>query len=142
MFEAIFRSVLIGVLGMAFHMSGCANTEVPGMAVVTGTVVLDGQPVEDGTILFEPKDGEGQAVSAVIKKDGRFEARVPQGEKCVRINWPKVTGQKKVSDTPDSLVIDTVEEMVPEKYNSKSALMISVGMGKSKLDFRLETPRK
>ena len=45
--------------------SGCGA----GTAKVTGKVTLDGAPVENGTILFTPKDGKGQSATGVIKKD-------------------------------------------------------------------------
>jgi hypothetical protein len=59
---------------------GCA----PGKSPVSGTVTLDGKPVNAGTIVFVP--AKGAAVSAQIQ-DGKYSAEnVPQGDLKVSVD--------------------------------------------------------
>lgn len=54
-------------------------------ASVSGRIVLDGQPVANGTIAFLPTDGKGPTAGAVVA-DGAYEvARLAPGPKIVRI---------------------------------------------------------
>lgn len=89
---------------------------------VRGTVLLDGQPLDMGTILFEPKDGKGTGVSASIVT-GSYETRVEPGLKIVRVSYPKVVRTEPAyPGSPDSPIIDITEEQIPAKYNSQSRL--------------------
>jgi hypothetical protein len=104
--------------------------------VVTGMVTLDGQPVEAGAVRFVPVDGASPTGGAPIKA-GRYEATVSPGAMRVEITAPKVVGQRKTYDTPDSPVEDVVEEMIPARYNLKTELTVEVKSGKQSQDFKL-----
>jgi hypothetical protein len=54
---------------------------------VTGTVTLDGRPLESGLIRFVPTDGQTATADATIA-NGQFTATVPVGEKRVSISAP------------------------------------------------------
>ena len=55
-------------------MVGCGETGPP-QAVVTGTVSLDGEPLETGEILFIDHDGT-QAPDATSIENGKYELPV------------------------------------------------------------------
>jgi hypothetical protein len=48
-----------GLLAACLACAGCGT----GRATVEGTVSLDGQPIESGSIVFEPADGAGPTAS-------------------------------------------------------------------------------
>lgn len=106
---------------------GCGKKSDRG--TVAGTVTLDGAPLKSGIIRFMPIDGATATADAAIS-DGKFSATVPPGEKKISISAPKVTGQRRVYETPDSPTIDVVEEMIPKKYNANSELKLSVKLGR------------
>ena len=60
---------------------GCGGS---GLSTVEGKVTFEGEPVEEGSIVFEPKDGVGRAVGGIIK-DGKYrlegESGVEPGKK-------------------------------------------------------------
>lgn len=107
--------------------SGCSADSKHG--TVTGSVTLDGQPLQIGNIRFEPSDG-GTATADAPIADGKFTGKMPPGDKRVLITAPKVTGKRKMYDTPDSPVVDVVEELLPKRYNTQSELILSVKLGK------------
>ena len=104
-------------------LAGCSSK--PAGGTVKGTVTLDGQPLASGQILFVAVDQSSPSAEAAITA-GAFEALVPPGEKRVEIRAPKVTGKKKMYDTPDSPTVDTVVELLPAKYNVNSELKMTV----------------
>src|SRR5262245_37526651 len=126
----IRRNLARAVLGFVFTaigLWGCSSERPTG--TVTGEVTLDGQPIKDGRISFEPIDGQGQTGGAAIV-EGKFKAeKVPVGKMKVAINGNKVVGKHKVYDTPESPVVDQVVELVPYKYNFQSELTLEVEKG-------------
>jgi len=105
---------------------------------VQGLVSLNGNPIETGSILFEPKDGKGAPVSAHIA-DGNYSANVQPGAKIVRIRAPKVVGQELVyPGSKDSPMTDTIEEQIPAAFNRHSQLERDI-VADDTVDFVLAT---
>jgi hypothetical protein len=115
---------------------GCLGSS--GLGTVKGTVTLDGQALKEGVVRFVPVDGKSQTATANIA-DGKFTAAVPAGEMKVEFSAPKVTGRHKVYDTPDSPVVDDVGELIPERFNTKSQLRITVKKGSQDETFALQS---
>lgn len=69
------------LLSSVLWLSGCSGksdrwTQArPPVYPVSGQVLLNGQPVEQATITFQPADPEGKPGSALTDADGRFEAQ-------------------------------------------------------------------
>jgi len=59
---------LVALVGLV----GCPGGD-SGTAPVSGTVTLDGQPVDGASVAFSPKSGDGQAAAAMTNSEGRFE---------------------------------------------------------------------
>lgn len=54
-----FRALSVGLLLLT--ACGCGRGNYPEVATVTGTVTLDGNPLEDAEITFAPKDGRASS---------------------------------------------------------------------------------
>lgn len=116
---------LAGVLALFGLAGGCGG---PPKAHVTGTVTLDGKPIENGAIMFSPTNGQGQTAGGGIQ-DGKYAVDASVGEMTVVINASKVVGKQKLFDTPDSPVEDKVVEMIPLRYNTESKLRVTLKPG-------------
>jgi hypothetical protein len=114
---------------------GCAE---PTTGVVTGAVKVDGSSAQTGSIAFFPVDGKSPTAGAEII-DGEYEATVPLGTAKVEIRVPKVIGERKLYDTPDSPVKQVMTESLPTKYNDASELMLEVKPGENRQDYDLKT---
>ena len=129
------RYRLTAAAALAGWAAGCGG---PTQPAVRGTVTLDGQPVENGGILFE--SAGGKAAAAV--QGGRYEVpsyrNLSPGTYRVEVNWAKPTGKKIPSSDP-GMMMDETREAVPEKYNAKSTLTADVGPGENVKDFALTT---
>lgn len=115
-------------------LAGCSSQGATG--TVEGTVTLNGQPLEQGLIRFVPVDGQSQPADATITS-GKFTAIVPVGDFRVEITAPKVVGQVKMYNTPDSPTVDKIEEAIPAKYNVNTELKMTVPKGKTEKNFEL-----
>jgi hypothetical protein len=115
---------------------GCSNDQV---GQVTGTVTVDGKPVEKGSISFFPADGKGSDAGETIENGTYTVKNVPVGAAKVKIRVPKVTGKKKLYDTPESPYRETLSESLPNRYNDKTELSFDVKPGKNEKNFELTT---
>lgn len=124
------------LLTLALVMSGCGDDGLP-MGEVTGTVTVDGEPAQTGSIAFFPTDGKSPTAGGAIE-GGRYTAQVPLGESKVEVRVSKIVGHRKLYDTPDSPTQPLLEEVLPAKYNSQTELLIDVTSGVNEQDYDLE----
>lgn len=116
---------------------GCAE---PTTGIVKGTITVDGDLPETGYIGFTATDGKTGPVGTEII-NGEYEAEVPLGEVKVDIRVPKVVGQQRLYNTPDSPIQDITEESLPPRYNDETELIHTVEVGEVTKDFELTTKR-
>ncbi|RMF39873.1 MAG: hypothetical protein D6753_12765 [Planctomycetota bacterium] len=61
-----------GLLGLlAVTLAGCGGSSLPTVPV-TGKVLVDGQPMEGVSVVFNPVDASGRAASGVTDAEGKF----------------------------------------------------------------------
>lgn len=129
----------LGVMGFA----GCGpgRLEVP----IHGEVTFSGAAVEQGAISIEPADGKGKATGGEIK-GGRYDlagaAGPLPGTKIVRITGIRKTGRKIEGDslTHKGVMLDELEQFIPEIYNARSTLTCEVGKDlPAQIDFHLNS---
>lgn len=112
-------------LGIALFISGvvslqgCGKSDQIPTYSVTGSVTMGGQPIEKGSIVFDPVDGRGTAAMGGIE-NGQFTAQVPAGEKILRISAVRTTNEK---DQYGELI---TESYIPAKYNLESEIKKTV----------------
>lgn len=123
---------------IVFGILGCGSGKSNDVVTVTGRVTVDEQPLEKGLIQFLPIDGKNGSTAGEIRQ-GEYALDVPIGNKRVEVTSPKVIGQKKAYDTPESPVMDLLEEQIPLEYNGQSLLKASVSREQKKFDFTLKS---
>lgn len=131
--------LVIGLLVVSPALLGCGGKG--GMGTVSGKVTLDGQPLADGLITFVPADGNSPTAGGKIK-DGVYSVQASTGSQKVVINASKVTGSRKAyADDPNSPVITTTKEILPEKYSSAptTELKVEVKGGSNTANFDLSS---
>ncbi len=115
-------------------LAGCGGDAE--MADVSGTVSVDGTPAAKGSVAFIPADGKGPTAGCEIV-NGQYSAKVPLGTAKVQIRVPKVIGKRKLYNTPDSPVQETLAEVLPAKYHNKTELTFDVKPGKNEKNWEL-----
>ncbi len=122
------------ILCASLFANGCGQ---PNRASITGTVSLDGQPVEAGRITFVPIEGtQGPPASSPIEK-GAFSIApmrgLISGVYRVEIRSQRKTGRKIYPGTPapEGTLVDEMTEAVPQRYNKRSTLRQELKAGEN-----------
>ena len=123
---------------------GCGS-QGPERATISGTVTYMGEPLKTGVIRLVPMPGTTAPVSTAPITDGRYtlsaHGGVPVGTHKIEImaNRPNKQAPVEVEDFPGLASKANVEQYIPEKYNKKSELTITVpsGSGAITKDFDL-----
>jgi hypothetical protein len=127
---ATFCSILLSLL------PGCTQQSGPPLANVSGTVTLDGQPVQNaglefiadaGGVAYGKTDASGRyhmsfgasRTGAIV---GKNRVRITAGDKVA-------VGDKKYEST----------EVFPKKYNTDSEQYVEVARGSNRFDFACES---
>jgi hypothetical protein len=140
MFVWKFRITLpCALIPVLLVLSGCSgSTEGPERYAVSGEATLDGEALVSGSITFESADGTTATDGGSIQ-DGNYNLQTTAGTKIVRLTAPKVTGERKLYDTPDSPMAQITEETIHPRYNTESTLTITVTPTDRTFDFPLQS---
>jgi hypothetical protein len=122
------------VVSVVWLGSGCGGDPLSRQAV-SGTVSLNGTPVERGSINFHPVEQATTSAGAVIEA-GKYQIPrdlgLPPGKYRVVINAPKPgTGGDVPSDGMPGEPVAVAEEMIPPEWNVNSDQFIEVQTGGS-----------
>ena len=120
--------------------AGCGWNDNPlGRQPIRGTVTLDGNPLESGSIRFEPLDGKAMTGSYI--KDGMFE--LPE-EKGLPVGTYKVSISSPWRDpslpppSPGEPGPPAIERVAPE-FNINSTLEVRILDGRNDLTFEVRS---
>jgi len=133
MFLRRFSSCLMLVV---LCISGCSGSGEP-IADVSGTVTLNGTPVPQTQVMFEPTAG-GRSSVGMTDADGNYTLTYLHegdgaliGEHLVRLTTRR--GTKR--DDQGRVVVAGVEEKFPPEYNSESTQKVTVESGDNEINF-------
>ena len=109
---------------------------------LSGTVRVDGEPLDVGTISFIPADEKKQRVSGGPISNGVYSVEeiigANAGQYRVEIHWQKKTG-RQVPDPVTGDLYDERKEGLPKRFHQESELEAEVSADQTKFDFDLKT---
>lgn len=101
---------------------------------VSGVVSLDGEPVKDGQVSFEPAQGASGKMEFGIIADGKYS--IPEqfglapGEYLVRITGNRATGKMAEPDAfteaSQENSLEIMEQYIPPQFNTGSNLKVQI----------------
>jgi hypothetical protein len=138
MTRCTYRGIVptLTLAALVLSLSGCS-----GEPAVTGTVTLNGEPVDGGAIIFTPDGVSGLKAAARIV-DGKF--TIPAGGGLsvglnrVEILWKKKTGKQIAVPGDAGHTTDETIQVVPDVYNARSTLKEEVKEGSNTFTFELK----
>jgi hypothetical protein len=138
------RTVLGCLLtAVALWQGGCSASS--GTAEVSGTVLLDGQPVEEGSIQFIPVEGTTGAGAGGIIRGGKY--HIPRdngaavGKNRVELRSFRTSGRKVQDPTaPPGVLTDERVQAFPPEYSDSSTVVKEVKSGRNVFDFDVASP--
>ncbi|MCA9089244.1 MAG: carboxypeptidase regulatory-like domain-containing protein [Planctomycetaceae bacterium] len=117
--------------------TGCGSgvpSDRPDLATVTGTVTLDGQPLEGADVTFQPESARPSV--GTTDSSGKYELIYLNDVKGAVVGPNRVmitTRRDGADDDPSS----NVPERLPKKYHAESTLSADVEAGSNVFDFDL-----
>ena len=109
-------------------LSGC-GTDGPALGTVSGTVSLDGEPLEGATVIFQPE--VGKASFGKSDQEGHYDLRYSKDRKGAVVGHHVVEIRLAGDTTP--------VEPLPARYNTESELTADIKKGENQKDFPLHS---
>ena len=118
---------------------GCDGGDLPDLANVEGIVTLDGQPLPNAVLTFQPESA-GRPSFARTDEKGRYELIFTAGNEGATLGKHTVTITTLTDGDPDAdPPIASSPEKLPSQYNSSTELSHEVQPGKNNVDFELSS---
>jgi len=126
-----------GAVAIAVAVTALAGCGSSGTAA-SGDVTFDGQPVDDGGIVFVPDGGADATQVGASIHDGKYaidDGRgLRPGKYKVQITWMKKTGKK--FQGADGIE-DEKLQVLPPRFNTETTQTAEVKRGKNTISFTL-----
>lgn len=132
------RGFSIGMLLLFATLVGCMGSGNP-VGKVSGKVTLNGEPVSQASVMFEPVDG-GRSSFGMTDADGMYQLTYMQendgalvGQHTVRITTQR--GAKR--DDRGQITQPGMKEKFPPEYNTESTQQVTVESGSNEINFEV-----
>jgi len=121
---------------------GCGN-RIP-VTPVTGTIMLQGEPVENAVVTFIPDTPSGTVATATTDKEGKYILKTFIGDKTAFGAFPgeyKVTVVKRVQTNFPDLNLDNLSHLTPEEQDALANQVATTMRGRAP-NFEYLVPQK
>jgi len=137
-----FGHVVLGSC-LLVMVCGCSGDNPEGRRAISGTVTLDGAPLKQGSISFEPQK-QGGLRSGTTIADGRYSIRAEKGLPAGRYKVMIFASQPGAGGAASGALpgdpVPAAGELIPPEYNAKSDKFIEVTEdGPTQFDFNITT---
>jgi len=144
MFTPHFRPGAV-VLLVSLGLVGCSD-KYAGRQAVSGKVMLGGQPLKNGIVLFEALEGQDTGGSAMLH-DGQYSLPRENGLKAGKYRVRVTAGDGKTPDVPpdgpgpgggpgNTNIVS--KDLVPASWNTQSKQEVTVKDGENTFDFDIK----
>lgn len=114
-------------------VAGCGGPEHPEVGRVSGVVTLDGQPLSDATVMFQPANG--RASQATTDKAGKYSLTYLDGVPGAMLGTHTVIIRTEIPGEDGQPPI--AKEKLPKKYHEQTELTAEVKRGSNTCNFEL-----
>lgn len=119
---SLFTAVLLVLL------SSCSRHSGPERIEVTGTVLLNGAPLQDGVIRMIPEAGSGNPRSVAKIENGTFRIN-NLGGVAVGTYQVEILGFRIEKTVEEGETIENRIQILPPEYNKKTTLTLTISEG-------------
>jgi hypothetical protein len=111
---------------------GCGRSDVPELGGVSGTITVDGEPLADATVMFQPE--RGRPSFSVTDASGNYRMEYVANEPGVLLGRNTVVITTQKIDDSGRVV---VREWLPKRYHEETELSAEIVPGDNDVDFDL-----
>src|SRR5438874_12985055 len=122
------------IIVMLVWLAGCGGPEHPEVGRVSGVITLDGQPLPEATVMFQPTNG--RASIATTDSAGKYSLTYLDGVPGALLGAHKVIIRTEIPGEDGQPPI--ANEKLPKKYHEQTELTAEVKRGSNKYDFELK----
>ena len=128
------RLTVFFVLACGLLATNACGRSGPRMCMVSGTVALDSQPIEEGEIIFVPVDVSlGPEAGKILR--GKFSFPAKEGKNNVQIS-----ASREVPGTQGFRGMPKIRSYIPDQYYRDTILTADVlSAGENQFKFELES---
>jgi hypothetical protein len=128
------KSLLAGLLAPV--LLGCGSSE----SIVSGSVTVNGQPLQQGFITFFPTSGTKSACGAEVI-NGQYQAKAtsPGPRRVVIAGTPNVQAVAHANGPTTLKMVPSANQVSPQARGNQQ--IVEIHQGKQTLNFTLENPR-
>jgi len=137
------RSLFATGLWLILFLVGCrsAPSDLPEIAPVSGTVLLNGQPLPNAAIRFQPESG--RVSIGETDASGHYSLQYNDTTPGAKIGSHKVSiTTYRDNSIPGDINSPPAPELLPPRYHEQTELTAEVQPGKNTINFNLESNRK
>ncbi len=138
-----FANFILAACLFAFAVGCGSGGDTPPLGQVTGTVTLNGEPLDGATVEFQPDNGRPSI--GMTDAEGQYSLlfRADTPGALVGTHTVRITSQRgRSGGEGGEPVVKARPETVPREYNDGSSLSVEVTEGSNTHDFELEGKRK
>lgn len=128
---------IVAGIFLSFSVCGCGG-DTPPLGKVTGTVTLDGKPVDGAAIAFDPVSGGLPPALGKTDASGKYELWYSRGNRGAAIGEATVR-INTFAESRDDAGQKRRPESIPSRYNVKTELKVAVKRGAQTHDFDLKS---
>jgi len=135
--------LLVSVAAASLCLTGCSEEKFP-LVPVSGRVTLDGEPLPDARVAFEPIAAEGESMAgpgsyATTDSQGRYSLKTLDGRTGAVVRKHRIKiGTHQAPATRAGTEMPKINEKVPESFNRDTTFDVPEG-GTQSADFRIST---
>lgn len=141
--KASWYLLVSGMIMAAACLAGCTKTDPSGRQAISGTVTLQGKPLDRGTISFTSLDPKVAALTGAMIKDGKFSVSadkgLPPGTYRVRISSADTgsVGTASGAEAPGESG-PAAKERIPPEFGTQSKQEVTITKdGKNYFEFNI-----
>jgi hypothetical protein len=141
----VIRPALVACVAALLVSAGCSGDGLR-RAAVSGQVLVDNEPLAEGSIAFFPTDGNSGPESGAVIKDGKYSipasTGVIVGKNKVEIRGFRKSGRKVPDIMEKTKMVDEMISALPATYNDQTTLVHEVRDGNNTINFELTGVKK
>jgi hypothetical protein len=140
--HAVYTTAGLLIVVAVLSLTGCGGSK----ASVTGTVTLDGKPIQGsrqlyGTVNFYRADGSGAPATGMIRESGHYEVATGGTKGLEPGNYQVAITIKEILPPAEAGGLTGNKRIGPAKYGrpAESGLTAEVTPGRNTIDFALQS---